>query len=250
MADEAKTTDDAQKPTEAATKDAAKGGSMIKMIIFAAVGLVAVIGITVGILMFMGGDAPAEVPAEDQHASGGATSEQEAEAADSHEEDMSAEDSIIAWLEADESVIEEIMKNLEALDYEPTQKDMLGEQAGMTAEDSLEEVNWLDKEKATLASRQSVLDKRQKELEALDRSVSQKLTTLEQAESTRISQLARLYDGMDPRSIAKLVANLDNATVVAILPRMKPKNASQVLALMPPKRAAALSKQLITIAGN
>ncbi len=250
MADEAQTTDDAQKPTEEAADKAAKGGGMIKMIIFAVVGLVAVMGLTVGVLMFLGGDAPAEVSAEDQHAVEESTSAHGDEAADSHEEDMSAEDSIMAWLEADESVIEEIMKNLEALDYEPTELDMPGEQAGMSIEDSLEEVNWLEKEKAALAEREAAIDKRQKDLETLDRSVTQKLTSLEHAESTRVSQLARLYDGMDPRSVAKLAANLDDATVVAILPRMKPKNASQVMALMPPKRAANLSKQMITIAGN
>ncbi len=248
MADEAQTTDDAQKPTEDATKEATKDGGMMKMIIFAAVGLVAVMGITVVILMFMGGDAPAEVPSEDPHATQSSTSNEETGSADLHEEAQSAEDSIMALLEADDSVIEEIMKNLEALDYEPAELEMAAEQEGMSVEDSLEEVNWLEKEKAALASRQSALDKRQKELEALDRSVSQKLTTLEQAESTRISQLARLYDSMDPRSVVKLAANLDDATVVSLLPRMKAKNASQVLALMPPKRAARLSKQMITIA--
>jgi flagellar motility protein MotE (MotC chaperone) len=120
----------------------------------------------------------------------------------------------------------------------------------MSVEDSLEQVNWLEKEKAELADREASLDKRQKELEKLDRDVTKKLTTLEQAESSRIAQLARLYDGMDARAVAKLAANLDDATVVAILPRMKPKNASQVLALLPAKRAAKLSKQMITIAGN
>jgi len=249
MADEAKKTNDAQKPTEDANARAAGGGGMMKMIIFAVVGLVVVVATTVGVLMLMGGDAPAEAPSDESLAAD-STHQTEAASTDAHGEEIAPEDSIMALLEADESVIEEIMKNLEALDYEPTDADMPGEEAGMSVEDSLEQVNWLEKEKTALAQRKAELDKRQKELEALDRSVSQKLTTLEQAESTRIAQLARLYDGMDARSVAKLAANLDDATVVAILPRMKPKNASQVLALLPAKRGAKLSKQLITIAGN
>jgi hypothetical protein len=38
--------------------------------------------------------------------------------------------------------------------------------------------------------------------------------------------------------------------VIAILPKMKTKNASEVLQLLPAQRAARLSKQLITIAEN
>jgi flagellar motility protein MotE (MotC chaperone) len=191
------------------------------------------------------GDAPAEATSEESQAA-----EPESKPADSPEDSVSSEDSILALLEADESVIEEIMDNLEALDYEPTEAELASEETTTATEDSLEEVNWLKKEKAALAEREKALDERQKELEALDLEVSKKLTTLEQAESNRIAQLARLYDSMDPRAVAKLAANLDDATVVAILPRMKPKNASQVLALLPAKRGAKLSKQMITIAGN
>lgn len=223
---------------------------MMKMIIYAVVGLVVVMAITVGILMLMGGDAPAETPAEETHATADSTHHEEAAPANDSEEVADAEDSIMALLDADESAIENIMSNLEALDYEPSELDMPGQENGMSVEDSLEQVNWLEKEKAKLADRKAALDKRQKDLEKLDRDVTKKLTTLEQAESSRIAQLARLYDGMDPRSVAKLAANLDDGTVVAILPRMKPKNASQVLALMPASRGAKLSKQMITIAGN
>jgi flagellar motility protein MotE (MotC chaperone) len=53
---------------------------------------------------------------------------------------------------------------------------------------------------------------------------------------------------MEPRAVAKLMANLDDETIVSILPRMKSKNASAVLALLPPQRGARLSKQMITIA--
>lgn len=249
MADEAQKTNDAQKPDEA-KKSAAGGGGMLKIIIFAVVGLVAVMAITVGVLLLVGGDSTAEVPSEDSHAVGETASDKSTGSSDSPEKALTEEDSILALLEEDETAIEEIMANLEALDYEPTEADLPGEESAMSEEDSLEQVSWLETEKAALAKREEALEKREKELEALDLEVSKKLTTLEQAESNRIAQLARLYDSMDPRSVAKLAANLDDATVVAILPRMKPKNASQVLALLPAKRGARLSKQMITIAEN
>ena len=57
----------------------------------------------------------------------------------------------------------------------------------------------------------------------LDKRVTQKLLRLEQAESAKIASLAKLYDGMDARAVARLVANLDDQTVVSIVPRMKQK---------------------------
>lgn len=249
MADEAQKTNNAQKPDES-QKSAAGGGGMLKIVIFAVAGLVAVMAITVGVLLMVGGHTTAEAPSENSHAARGAVSEQEARSSDTPEEALTDEDSIMALLEADESVIEEIMANLEALDYKPTELEISGEENAVSVDDSIEQVNWLEKEKAALAKREEALEKREKELAALDLEVSKKLTTLEQAESNRIAQLARLYDSMDPRSVAKLAANLDDGTVVEILPRMKAKNASQVLALLPAKRGARLSKQMITIAGN
>ena len=248
MADEADKTKEVKKPEDGDQEQKPnKFGGLIKYAIYGVAGLVAVIGIAFGTLMFVGGDEVSEVPAEDQ-----------AEAVQGHDVEsttetvtpMSFEDSIIAAMENDESVLDAIMTNLEVLDYVPGEEELAGEEAVMSEEDSIESVNWLDSEKAKLAERESSLDAREKELNVLDSKVSQKITRIEQAESSRISKLAKLYDGMEARSVAKLIANLDDNTVVALLPRMKLKNASAVLSLMPPIRAARLSKQMITIAEN
>lgn len=150
--------------------------------------------------------------------------------------------------EVDATAIEKIMENLAFLDYEPSEDEIAQEEGRMTKDDSLEQVNWLDQEKQTLTRRTKELDAREKDLAKREVKIEQALVKLEQVESTRIASLAKLYDGMDARSVAKLLANLDDATVVSILPRMKVKNASAVLQLMPPQRAAKLSKQMITIA--
>lgn len=163
------------------------------------------------------------------------------------------DDSLLTMLASESDFMDEIQKSLEMLDYDPSKdasvalEGMEGDEAERSREDSIEQVNWLKKEKAALAEKEADLARREKELSSLDRKVSQKLLKLEQAESARVANLARLYDGMDPRSVAKLMAQLDDDTVVSILPRMKLKNASQVLALMPSVRAARLSKQMITI---
>jgi flagellar motility protein MotE (MotC chaperone) len=232
---------------------------MIKYAIYGAVGLVVVLGIAFGTLMFLGGDETSEVPAEDQveeaeatestHKTESAPSHADAEVADEPKA-MSFEDSILAAMENDESILDEIMANLEVLDYVPDDEDFVSEESGMSVEDSIEQVNWIEAANVKLAERESAVTAREKELKILDSKVSQKIVLIEQAESNRVSKLAKLYDGMDSRAVARLIANLDDNTVVSLLPRMKLKNASAVLSLMPPPRAARLSKQMITIAEN
>lgn len=244
MVDEQKKNEDENLPEEGEESQPVAGKSgLIKKIIFGVAGLVAVVAIAFATLLFVGGDShPDEAAADNTTAT---------EADSLGDEFTAEEDSILAWLEnaqGDESVLDNIMRNLEILDYQPTDADIGGAEVGMSPEDSIEMVNWLDKEKSDLAKRESDLSAREKQLNVLDAKVTQKLLSLEQAESSRIALLARLYDGMDVKAVARLAANLDDATVVLILPRMKLKNASSVLALLPPKRGARLSKQMITIA--
>jgi flagellar motility protein MotE (MotC chaperone) len=249
MAEEAKK-EATQSEPEAAPK---KSGSMMKYIILGGGGLVAVLAIAFGIVLLMGGDEPTPAPAPQvtsEPASPAKTNGTAAATPIVEPVALTEEASILALLEQDESVMDAIVKNLEALDYEPTASDLGIEEEKMSADDSAEAVNWIEAEKKRLSEWDSQLAARQKELDALDRSVSKKMLKLEQAESARIAQLAKLYDGMDARAVAQLIANLDDETVVSLLPRMKPKNASATLQLMPAQRAARLSKQMITIAEN
>jgi len=174
----------------------------------------------------------------------------EAEVADSLDIADTAEvteEDLLAEFE-DPTAIEKIMSNLDFLDYEPEPDELPSQDQGMSVEDSLEQMNWLEQQKVALAQKEAELNERQKKLEQLEQTVSRKLLVLEQAETARVNSLAKLYDSMEPQAVAQLMANLDDNTVVSILPRMKVKNASRVLALMPPQRAAKLSKRMLTIA--
>lgn len=240
-------------PESGDKKGSAKKGGMMKYLLFGGIGLVVVVAIALGTVFLMGGgsEETAEVTAEQTaETETPETKTVEKPAPENEIADQIDEDSLLAQLqEGEDAVLEKIMDNLEFLDYEPDMADM-EEEVGMTTEDSIVAVNWLKDEENRLVEKEKNLDKRERELEILNKKVTQKLLKVEQAESTRISSLARLYDGMESRAVAQLMANLDDATVVAILPRMKQKNASQVLQLMPAKRAARLSKQMITIAEN
>ncbi len=254
MADEKQINEQA-KPEETESQAKAPQKGLLKYVLFGLGGVVVIVVVAFGTLMLIGGDSSVET-ASDQQAPVSDTVETESGEHEHYEAIESADDSILALLENDSvSVIDEIIKNLEELDYAPEAAELdefddLDEvgQDKKAAEDSIKQVNWLEKEKNTLAAREKALNSREEELNALDKKVSQKILRLDQAESARIAQLAKLYDGMEAQAVARLMANLDDNTVVSILPRMKSKNASQVLSLMPAKRAAKLSKQMITIA--
>ncbi len=236
---------------EAEVKTADKGG-MLKYIIIGGGAFVVIILIAVAAILFLGGDSHESAESEAQPAE----TKREAEIP-AHETSADADEPPPFYGEedmADEqdpSVIQNIMDNLAFLDYQPEEGEIIAEEElALSAEDSVEAVNWLEAEKAALAEREAALATGERELKLLDKTVSKKLLTLEQAELSRVNSLAKLYDSMDPRSVAQLMANLDDKTVVSLIPRMKIKNASAVLALMSPQRAARLSKQMITIAEN
>jgi flagellar motility protein MotE (MotC chaperone) len=263
MADAKKKNQEAQEPEAGEQQTQAKKGGLIKYAIYGVIGLVAVVGIAFGTLMLIGGFGASNPAVEEtgtaaDSAATHADNNGESLAGDAEysagalSEDELAQDSILDFMSQDESVLEALMANLEVLDYDTEGGEIRqsDSEAGMTVEDSIEAANWIADEKVRLTEWEQKLSSREKSLNVLDSKVQQKILRIEQAESVRIAKLAKLYDGMDAQSVARLVSNLDDETVVALLPRMKLKNASSVMALMPPARAARLSKQMITIAEN
>ena len=235
--------EDTQNDQNADGQSTPQKGGLMKYIIMG-VAVIALIGVSVFVaMMFMGGESADHPTEQSTEAHSDSThNEQLADNADNNDEFDS-----LFFDENDPSVIDMIEENLAVMDWDPN-AGMTEEELTMSAEDSVEAVNWLDSEKKKLAKRENDLEKREKELVKLDLSVTQKILRIEQEESSRIGELAKLYDGMDSRAVAQLMANLDDDTVVSILPKMKSKNASAVLQLLPAQRAARLSKQMITIA--
>ena len=117
----------------------------------------------------------------------------------------------------------------------------------MTPQDSVDTLKWFDIELAKLDKAKAGNASKIKELKSLEYKIDQALIKIEQAESARVINLARLYDGMRPEQVGKLFENLDDKAVMAILPRMKSANAAKIMAIMPPKRAARISTKMITV---
>lgn len=241
--------EDGESSSDDKKKSSSKGGGLMSYIIIGAIALVCIaVGVFAG-LMLMGDDKPEQTAEDTKEVHADSTSKEHiADKGESHNKPDSHDNIDSLFLdEMDQSVIDMIEENLAVLDWNPD-IEMPEDGLGMSVEDSVEEVNWIESEKKKLADIDSDLKRREKELIKLDKSVTKKILRIEQEESSRISKLAKLYDGMDSRSVAKLFVNLDDETVVMILPKMKTKNASAVLQLLPPQRAARLSKKMITIA--
>ena len=189
---------------------------------------------------------PAANEADDDD--GYASDEYEESGVDSDEEDMDVEDIFsgladLSFLEAtpfsnhEESIVNEdgsISSNGE----------MINEKDTLTAE------QWIEREKKTLAAEKVAQDRRERELNLRERDIDQKLTKLQQIKASKYNDLAKLYDGMKPEQVARLIIKLDNKTIVAILPRMKRANASKILGLMPPERGARISREMIAYSGK
>lgn len=120
--------------------------------------------------------------------------------------------------------------------------------APMSASDSVDTLNWMDREMEKIAAERDSLKLLKEEMQVLTNKVMQASNKLDQAEAARLTKLARLYDGMKPAEVANLFDNLSDSLIVLILPKMKPAHASKILGLMKPKRAASISTKLITVA--
>ncbi|MCH7879547.1 MAG: hypothetical protein IH914_09575 [candidate division Zixibacteria bacterium] len=166
--------------------------------------------------------------------------------ADNQAPDLFAELEDLSFLD-DTVLFGEAIANAEKLD---AALDVTSGGKRISKKDSSEAVDWITAEKKKISEERTALNKRKKRLDAQERSIDQKLRQVDQAEAGRLNRLAKLYDGMKPDQVARMISKLEDKMIVSILPRMKPANASKIMGLMPPARGARISKQMITLAGN
>lgn len=100
---------------------------------------------------------------------------------------------------------------------------------------------------AALAEREAQLKKREQDLDQREKELADRELRMQQHVSQKVVAMAKLYDGMEPAAAAKVLVNLEDDVVADLIPRMKPKNAAAVMALLPPVRAAEISRQIMAI---
>ncbi|MEW5701273.1 MAG: hypothetical protein AB1792_03490 [Candidatus Zixiibacteriota bacterium] len=104
----------------------------------------------------------------------------------------------------------------------------------------------LDQARRQLQIESARVQAEKQELHRLKAEVEQLLAKQNGIANEKVLYMAKLLDGMKPDELTPLMAKLDNGTILSVLPNMKPQNASKVLALLPPERAAEIATQLLT----
>ncbi len=102
-------------------------------------------------------------------------------------------------------------------------------------------------EETKMAQERADLDEKKKQLDQERVQVEQLMAKSSVMESSRITALARLYDGMKPAQVAPLITKLTDDQAVLVLLKMKPANAARVLGQLPAEAGARLSTRMITL---
>jgi len=122
----------------------------------------------------------------------------------------------------------------------------------------------LDSRRVELDERGKKLDLRERDLEKRDGEFAAKITELreltdklknqrdkdEKRRSTQYEQLANVYGSMEPKEAASLIEQLDVMIALQLLQRMPEKRIGQILSLMSPDKALAITKLLGGIANR
>lgn len=116
----------------------------------------------------------------------------------------------------------------------------------------------LDNRRTELDNRSRALGEKEKEIEKRDaefqtriaelRELSGKLRTdrekTEKKQSAQLTQLANVYNSMNPQEAAQLLDQLDITTAMSLFEHMSEKRIGQILPVMAPERALTLTKML------
>jgi len=145
----------------------------------------------------------------------------------------------------------------EASFISPVEQSIIAQRRNGTRED-INILNALDLRRAELEERSQRLDERQEALDRRDGEFASKVVQLrdltsrlqgereknERRRSTQIEQLANVYGSMNPQEAAPLIEQLDITIALALLERMPEKRIGQILSMMRPERALAITRML------
>jgi flagellar motility protein MotE (MotC chaperone) len=116
----------------------------------------------------------------------------------------------------------------------------------------------LDARRVELEERNNKLNLKEEEIKQKDREFAVKLTQLrelteklkidrqkdERKQDAQLDQLANVYGSMNPQEAAQLIEQLDVTIGLSLIERMPEKRIGQILALMSPERALAITRML------
>ncbi len=93
----------------------------------------------------------------------------------------------------------------------------------------------------------SVVEERMADLQAVRSEMLAKLEGEKSLTGERVGKLARMVDSMKATPAATMLAGMDEEVALAVLQRIKPKQAGKVLASMPPAKAQRLANRMTLV---
>jgi flagellar motility protein MotE (MotC chaperone) len=125
-------------------------------------------------------------------------------------------------------------------------------------------VKFVEDKRMELQAREDRVKKEEARLDVLRKDVDQKidrytkllgkleiaLKKAEQIRDERLLNVAKLYEAMSPEEAAAKLVDMDDATAVQIMLRMKSKKAGAIIALFSPKKAVAITKDMASVKIN
>ena len=96
------------------------------------------------------------------------------------------------------------------------------------------------RQKTELEALNATLDKKLAEINEKTTQLEKWVTQREAIQSEATAAVLKIYDSMDPTVSSQEIAKLDLVAAAAILGKMKPKKASDILKEMPPTTAARI----------
>lgn len=231
-------------PEEAQSVEATPSKSPIKKIlVFGGIGLV-VFAVAVGVFSFMMGvfsSAPEADPAASKAADSTAVAGPVATTAPVAEDtsDIDALEQKIFGQEKSPVAAGDMDDIVRMADTLPAVKES-ADTATAAAVPPVDSQSTLEQQRAEIAEQKKQLEQQRIQLEQL-------MAKTSVMESSRITALARLYDGMKAAQVAPLIAKLSDDQAVLVLLKMKPANAARVLGELPPETGGRLSARMITL---
>lgn len=127
--------------------------------------------------------------------------------------------------------------------FTPIELDMLQNLVSRRKELDTWEKNIAIKEAALDATEKRV-DQKINQIQAMKKEVSTLLAQYNEKEDAKIRSLVKIYQGMKPKDAARIFDELDTPIVLLVIDKMPEKTASNIIALMDPKKAKTVTVQL------
>jgi flagellar motility protein MotE (MotC chaperone) len=119
----------------------------------------------------------------------------------------------------------------------------------------------IETKRIELKEKEDHLKREEQRLNILKKAVEEKIETytkllaqveatikkVEQVKGEKLENVVKAYEAMPPEDAAARLSVLDDVTALLIMSRMKSKKAGAIIALMEPRKAAAITKSMTTL---